>query len=70
MALVFGWIAVIVHERSGSSHFHILPSNDLKDHEADPMCWCVPEEDEEDPNIWVHNAMDRREEYERGRMRH
>lgn len=60
----------MVYEGCGAHHFHIVPLDDLRDHEADPACWCNPTEDEEDPGIWVHSAMDKREEYERGRMKH
>lgn len=70
MAFVFDWITAMVYEADESHHFHIIPMDDLKDHHADPLCWCRPLEDTEDPGIWVHNAADRREEYERGRMRH
>ena len=66
----FDWVAAMVYEPDESQHFHIVPIGDLRDHEADPACWCSPTEDPDDLGIWVHNAMDRREEYERGRMRH
>jgi len=32
---------------------------------ASSDCWCKPREN--DPGHWVHNSMDRREEYEQGR---
>jgi nicotinamide mononucleotide adenylyltransferase len=60
----------MVYEADDTSHFHIVPVGDLRDHEADPRCWCRPTEDEEDPGIWVHHAMDGREQYEQGRMKH
>lgn len=44
----------------------VYPLNDLRDHVPDdPNCWCRPAWDE---GILVHNAMDRREEYEEGRL--
>lgn len=72
MTAVFrvSWVAAMVYEPDGQRHYHIVPIEDLQDHSADPSCWCNPVEDEEDPGIWVHNAMDQREEYERGRMKH
>lgn len=66
----FNWISAMVYEPDDTRHFHIVPIGDLRDHEADPACWCSPTEDPDDLGIWVHNAMDRREEYERGRMKH
>ena len=66
----FDWVSAMVYEPDNTQHFHIVPIDDLKDHAADPSCWCKPSEDAEDPGIWVHHAMDQREEYERGRMKH
>lgn len=44
---------------------HVIPVDDLKEHDADSeTCWCRPFWDGE---VLVHNAMDRREEYEQGR---
>jgi hypothetical protein len=68
--MVYDWISLMVYEEDDTSHFHIVPIGDLRDHYADPTCWCTPTEDEEDPGIWVHHSMDRREEYELGRMKH
>lgn len=48
--------------------YHIIPINDLREHEATPECWCCPTEDEED-GLVVHHAMDNREEYETGSLR-
>jgi hypothetical protein len=52
----------------GAGH-HIYPPNDLKDHVLDRggTCWCKPEELE---GIWIHNSMDKREEYDNGRQKH
>lgn len=50
--------------------WHIVPVGDLRDHEQSPDCWCTPDEHPEEPDVWVHNSMDRREEYEQGRMKH
>lgn len=66
----FNWVSAMVYEPDDTRHFHIVPIGDLRDHEANPACWCSPTEDPDDLGIWVHNAMDRREEYERGRMKH
>ena len=55
-------------ERLKEGH-HVYPLNDLREHILDPQgsCWCKPEEIE---TVWVHNSMDRREEYENGRAKH
>ena len=50
-----------------SEVLHVVPLNDLREHAASKDCWCHPTEDGEYPDIWVHHAMDRREEYEEGR---
>ena len=48
---------------------HTYPMNDLREHDVDGMsCWCHPQAEECDGGtLIVHNSMDRREEYERGR---
>lgn len=56
-----GWIVITAPGKSS----HVIPMGDLKDHECTGECWCRPEIDDEDDMI-VHNAMDRREEIERG----
>lgn len=50
-----------------STHWHIMPMNDLRDHEESPDCWCRPTQDADEDNVYVHHSMDRREEYEEGR---
>ena len=44
---------------------HIIPVDDLHDHEMSSDCWCQPRLDHEH---WVatHNSADRREEFESG----
>jgi hypothetical protein len=43
----------------------VYPIDDIKPHEIDAPCWCIPFDDD---GVIVHNSMDRREEYERGRQ--
>ena len=44
---------------------HVYPLNDLREHVVDGgECWCRPSETTE--GVIVHNAIDCREEYERG----
>lgn len=49
-----------------NDNLHVEPVNDLREHDTTPDCWCKP--DEVEPGLWVHHSMDRREEYEEGRM--
>ena len=51
-----------------SERFHILPIDDLREHEPTPDCWCHPDEADED-GIVVHHAMDNREAYQDGSLR-
>lgn len=46
---------------------HVVPTRDLREHEAARECWCHPVEDDDEPNVWIHHAMDQREQYEQGR---
>lgn len=45
---------------------HVVPLNDLREHEPTIHCWCCPVEDRAAPDLWVHNALDKRELYESG----
>ena len=47
---------------------HVVPVGDLREHDIVEPCWCHPTLDEE-YNIWVHNSMDGREDYEAGRRK-
>jgi hypothetical protein len=46
--------------------YHVVPSNDLREHNTDNgvACWCQPEENED--NLIIHNSMDGRERFENG----
>ena len=48
---------------------HVIPINDLREHECRADCWCNPTPDDEEPFVIVHHSMDRREEYEEGRAK-
>jgi len=43
---------------------HVIPINDLREHDATKECWCKPAEDEECAGVWIHNSMDGREKFE------
>lgn len=46
---------------------HVTPLGDLRDHQENAECWCRPRRDDDEPSVIIHNSMDQREEYERGR---
>lgn len=43
---------------------HVVPADDLRDHDIAQSCWCQPVEDEIDPKLFGHNAADQRERIE------
>lgn len=47
--------------------YHVVPNNDLREHECAQECWCHPTKDDDFPNIFTHHSMDLREQYENGR---
>lgn len=51
---------------SKSNDIHVMPIGDLREHLFED-CWCRPLQDEDEPSVIIHNAMDEREAYERGR---
>ena len=46
--------------------FHVVPLYDLREHEASVDCWCNPEPDDEDENVYIHFSADGREAFESG----
>lgn len=40
---------------------HVVPNNDLREHETSQDCWCRPVVDQQESGVWLHNSMDRRE---------
>ena len=42
---------------------HVVPVNDLREHDTDFHCWCDPSYQD---GVWVHNSMDGREQFESG----
>ena len=45
---------------------HVIPLDDLKEHEQDICCWCTPTCSARDKDVIVHNAADGREQFETG----
>lgn len=50
------------------SCLHVIPLNDLREHDVSPTCWCRPTPDEEH-DLFVHHSLDGREAYETGEKR-
>ena len=48
---------------------HVIPTDDLKSHQPTAECWCKPFDPFGDADTLVHNAMDKREEFEQGRLK-
>ena len=59
------WKLIGFQSEAGNLVQHIVPENDLRDHELLPSCWCKPEIDFVD-FIATHNSADNREAFERG----
>ena len=49
-----------------SPEWHIVPTNDIREHESSKDCFCKPIPDEKEPSCWIHNSLDGREAFERG----
>lgn len=43
--------------------WHVVPLNDLREHDLNGSCWCKPADDE---GVWIHHSMDGREAFETG----
>lgn len=54
-----------IMQKNGALTIHVLPANDLREHEKDATCWCEPRVDEE-LNIVTHISADNREAFETG----
>ena len=48
---------------------HVVPIDDVAEHENSMNCWCGPVRDDEVPAVVVHNSGDGRELYESGERR-
>lgn len=48
--------------------WHVVPLNDLREHDSHGDCWCNPTcNDEGIYPLWIHNSMDGREDFETGK---
>jgi hypothetical protein len=59
------WKLVGFASEAGNLVQHIVPTDDLYEHELMPTCWCVPKIDPVDFLV-IHNSADNREAFERG----
>ena len=59
------------HHRDGCDGVpcHVVPLYDLREHLVHRDCWCKPRPLEDEPSVWVHNALDQRERYESGELK-
>ena len=47
--------------------WHVVPLDDLREHETNGSCWCRPTLDDEGSEpIGIHNSLDGREAFEAG----
>jgi hypothetical protein len=60
-------VPVTFNQDSNLAGLHVIPVNDLREHEANGSCWCKPTLDDEGSEpIWIHNSLDGREAFETG----
>lgn len=62
--LDWGW-SVWPPRKEGDGH-NVIPDDDTRMHINGPDCWCAPEEDECEADLWIHNADDARDTYMEG----
>lgn len=47
--------------------WHVVPLNDLREHDPSETCWCHPTLDDDTyDDVYIHHSMDGRELYETG----
>ena len=59
-------LSVISRRIMNTNNLHVVPTNDLREHESSVSCWCSPTPDESEPNVYIHHSMDGREAFEEG----
>ena len=59
------WALISFQSEMGNTVKHIVPEDDLREHDLIPDCWCEPTLDEENWTA-VHNSADNREAFETG----
>jgi hypothetical protein len=61
--LGFNWVS---RPMPTDENIHVIPLNDLREHDDSVLCWCSPKQDILEPSVWVHSSADRREVHEKG----
>lgn len=62
-------VGIETYEYDPDGEYHVVPINDLKEHDLSSDCWCRPGTDGDYENIYIHNSMDGREHsVEKGRL--
>jgi hypothetical protein len=64
MTFMGGWVNTL--DALGGYRRHLIPVGDSQHHRASSNCECQPEQDLEDASLFLHNAFDQREGFERG----
>lgn len=59
------WILKVFVSEAGNLVQHVVPVEDMYEHELMPTCWCNPSIDSDD-YLAIHNSADQREAFERG----
>lgn len=59
------WQIVTHHSARGHTSWHVMPMDDLREHQSDGPCWCCPVE-ADIADVMVHNSLDGREGFEAG----
>ena len=59
------WILTGFVSEMGNLVQHVVPTDDLYEHELLPTCWCCPKIGAKD-FLAIHNSADEREKFERG----
>lgn len=62
-----GWRVQIVGYTEGRIEGHVVPVDDLREHDLSADCWCLPDAEDETPFLegtaqpFLHNSADGRE---------
>jgi hypothetical protein len=57
------WRATCYEHDDGRRQAHVVPIDDLREHEDTPTCWCKPTPCE-DEVVYTHHSLDQREKSE------
>lgn len=60
------WMLCAQYLGAGVEIIHVIPLDDLREHQVDIYCYCFPTLDQQEERVIVHNAADGREAFERG----